>query len=88
MKPVWEIIVYVLSIVFYSLVAGLLFVLGSELVHWTFTYLMGTDLLTLFHEHKGLDAALELLANQRIMVLVLITGLLLYIYYHITEEND
>ncbi len=88
MRSPLEIFAFALSVVFYSLIAGLLFVLGVELVQWTFTYLMGTNLLTLFHEHKGLEAVAALLLNQRIMALLFIVGLVVYAYYHITEENS
>ncbi len=87
MKSPLELIVFVVTVIFYSLIAGLLFVLGIELVQWTFTYLMGTNLLTFFHEHKGLEAVFALLLNQRIMALIFVTGLVVYLYYHITEED-
>ncbi len=87
MKSPGEQLMFIITIIIYSLVAGLLFVLGIELVHWTFTYLMGTNLLTFFHEHKGFEAVGALLLNQRIMALVFIVGLVVYIYYHITEEG-
>ena len=80
-------VVSVITIILYSLIAGLLFVLGVELVQWTFTYLMGTSLLAFFHEHQGLDAVTALLINQRIMALVFVVGLIVYIYYHLTEEG-
>lgn len=78
---------FVVSIVFYSLIAGLLFVFGIEVINWTFTYLMGASLLSFCHDHKGLSAVWEMLLNRRIMALVFVVGLVVYIYYHLSEES-
>ena len=87
MRSFWDTLVFIVSAVIYVIAAGLLFVLGVEVVNWTFAYLMGTSLAAFLLDHAGPAVIPALLANQRIMALVLLVGLAVYVYFHITEEG-